>query len=152
MAGGGQREGRVSHTLPLRRRWEDERQWLRTLESNIFIFPRFRPLLFPPWLPGSPDRAPPPLPGRSPGEATKVAVKEVDEEHLYWKSSVDMRRGSGVRVRERRDPRSQRLSQHPPWGPSRERLTRPGTAPTRPFSPLGEGFMGEGKAGGLGFP
>ena len=50
---GGQREGRVSHTLPLQRRWEDERQWLRTLESNTFIIPRFRPLLFPPWLPRS---------------------------------------------------------------------------------------------------
>ena len=150
---GGQREGRVSHTLPLQRRWEDERQWLRTLESNTFIIPRFRPLLFPPWLPRSPDCAPPPQPRHSAGEVTKVAVKEVEEEeHLYWKSSVDMSSGSGLRVRERRDPGSQRLFRHPSWGLSRDRLTRPGTAPTRPFSPLREGFMGEGKAGGLGFP
>ena len=35
--GGGQREGQASHTLPLQRRWEDERQWLRTLESNTFL-------------------------------------------------------------------------------------------------------------------
>lgn len=80
-------------------------------------------------------------------------MKEAEEEeHLYWKSSVDTRRGSGVRVRERWDPGRQRLFQYPSWGLSRDRLTRPGAAPTRPFSPLGEGFMGEGKAGGLGFP
>lgn len=82
-----------------------------------------------------------------------MAVKEVEEErHFYWKSSVDMRRGSGVRERERWGPRSRRLSQRPPRKPSRDGLARPSLAPTRSCSPLGEGLVGGREAGGLGFP
>lgn len=127
--GGGKEKDKHPHT-PSPETWEDERQWLRTLESNTFLL--FQGSAHCCSLLGSldPDCAPPLTKALS-RRGVKVAVRGGGGGTPLLEEQCGHKKGSGVRVREVGSRRQRLFSTHPE-GLSRDRLTRPGTCQQGP--------------------